>query len=144
MATQTNQPSELGLQESTRRSPRLAKTTRTSPTQRAWDCTDTLEPRPFWKARGLCLNVEDPDLFFGGDNKLPMAKDDVDEARSWCVRCPVARDCLIYAFQNAERYGIWAGLTVEERKRTREIAPSLEQALVYFDEGSLHARVVRL
>ena len=105
---------------------------------------DTLQPRPFWKTRGLCLNADDPDLFFGGDNKLPMAKDDVDEARQWCVRCPVARDCLIYSFQNAEKYGIWAGLTVEERKRTRESTSSLTEALEHFDDGTLHDKVVRL
>lgn len=105
---------------------------------------DTLQPAPYWKRRANCLNAADPDLFFGEDDKLPMPKDAVEDARKWCLGCPVARDCLIHSFQQGERYGIWGGFTVEERKRIRDVADSLVEALRYFDAGALHRMVVRL
>jgi WhiB family redox-sensing transcriptional regulator len=103
-----------------------------------------LQPRVYWKTRGNCRNVEDPDVFFGEDNKLPMPKDEVDAARAWCRRCPVARDCLIFAFQQNEHFGIWGGFTYEERKRARELTGSLVEAVALFDLNQLHDLVVRL
>ena len=102
-----------------------------------------MQPQAYWKTRANCLGA-DPELFFGDSDGLPQARAIVEEARKWCRLCPVARDCLIFALQNNERYGIWGGLTVEERKRTREIANDLLDALRYFDRGNLLTLVVRL
>lgn len=37
-------------------------------------------------------------------------------AKAVCARCHVRRDCLQYAVDNNERYGIWGGLTDVERR----------------------------
>jgi WhiB family redox-sensing transcriptional regulator len=42
-----------------------------------------------------------------------------DVARQICQRCPVREDCLAYAIDGAERFGIWGGLTERERRRLR-------------------------
>lgn len=40
------------------------------------------------------------------------------EAKAFCGRCPVASQCLAYALGN-EKYGLWGGLTPEERDEVR-------------------------
>lgn len=52
-----------------------------------------------------------PDLFF------PGRCDDADaaEAVALCGRCDVRVDCLTYATQTRQRFGIWAGTTPAER-----------------------------
>lgn len=73
-----------------------------------------------------------------------MGKDDVDSARRFCASCPVIKDCLIYALQNDERFGIWGGFTAEERKRMQQQIPSLVDVLSQLSDGALHAAVVKL
>jgi WhiB family redox-sensing transcriptional regulator len=45
-----------------------------------------------------------------------------------CATCPVRRECLEYALDNNEHYGVWAGTTEQGRKalrRRRRAAPLL-------------------
>jgi WhiB family redox-sensing transcriptional regulator len=36
-----------------------------------------------------------------------------------CGHCPVRDDCLAYALNGDEQYGVWGGLTAEERRALR-------------------------
>jgi hypothetical protein len=36
-----------------------------------------------------------------------------------CQRCPVRVECLAYAIDSDEQYGVWGGLTVDERRALR-------------------------
>jgi WhiB family redox-sensing transcriptional regulator len=36
-----------------------------------------------------------------------------------CGRCPVRDECLAYALDHDEQYGVWGGLTAEERRPLR-------------------------
>lgn len=40
---------------------------------------------------------------------------DADECRALCRRCPVRAECLAQAMENQEPWGIWGGLSTEER-----------------------------
>lgn len=40
-------------------------------------------------------------------------------ARSLCERCPVRLPCLDYALETGEKWGMWGGLTPEERTREK-------------------------
>lgn len=67
-----------------------------------------------WRDRANCLGL-DVDMFFpsaGG----PLG----DEARAVCAACEVREDCQNYAIENAERYGIWGGMTARELRRRRQ------------------------
>jgi WhiB family redox-sensing transcriptional regulator len=57
----------------------------------------------------------DPDLWFPeqGDG----SRGSVRQAKKWCKECPVQMECLAYAVANREAFGIWGGLTVEERSK---------------------------
>lgn len=43
-------------------------------------------------------------------------------AKKVCGGCPIASQCLDYALRTDERWGIWGGLTVEERDRLKASA----------------------
>lgn len=63
-----------------------------------------------WQARGLCLDVPDPDELF-----FPMPAEEPAAALALCARCVVRVECLTHALSVPERYGVWGGTTEEER-----------------------------
>ena len=65
-----------------------------------------------WQSRANCMGV-DPDLFF------PERGASTREAKEVCRGCVVKDDCLEYALDNGEKFGIWGGLSVRERRRLR-------------------------
>ena len=68
-----------------------------------------------WQADSLCAQT-DPEAFFpekGGSSR---------EAKKICGQCEVSAQCLEYALQNDERFGIWGGLSERERRRLRRRA----------------------
>ncbi|QBZ73532.1 WhiB family transcription factor [Streptomyces phage Mischief19] len=57
----------------------------------------------------------------GPDGVAPMFPHPADEAgieyaKSLCNRCPIRDACLEAALDNREAFGIWGGLTTEERR----------------------------
>jgi len=66
-----------------------------------------------WKLKGSCRGL-DADLFFpdrGASTRL---------AKSVCRKCPVQEECLEYAVNNREKFGIWGGLSERERRAIRK------------------------
>jgi WhiB family redox-sensing transcriptional regulator len=72
-----------------------------------------------WQARSNCMGV-DPDLFF------PERGASTREAKEVCRGCVVREDCLEYALDNGEKFGIWGGMSERERRRLRR-ARALER-----------------
>ncbi|MDQ5874483.1 MAG: WhiB family transcriptional regulator [Actinomycetota bacterium] len=62
--------------------------------------------------RGVCVGHPDPDLWF------PERGRSAEPAKRICARCPVREECLEWALQH-EDFGVWGGLSAQERKRTR-------------------------
>jgi WhiB family transcriptional regulator, redox-sensing transcriptional regulator len=65
-----------------------------------------------WQARANCMGV-DPDLFF------PERGASTREAKEVCRGCVVREDCLEYALDSGEKFGIWGGMSERERRRLR-------------------------
>ena len=65
-----------------------------------------------WWDQANCLGV-DPDLFF------PERGASTREAKAVCRGCVVQMDCLDYAIENSEKFGIWGGMSERERRRER-------------------------
>jgi WhiB family redox-sensing transcriptional regulator len=61
---------------------------------------------------GLCREV-DADTFFAdvGENHK------ISAARIICGRCDVREACLEYALEHGERYGMWGGMTENQRRK---------------------------
>lgn len=72
---------------------------------------------PGWRERAACL-AHPALLFFGFDEAENPGEKRAreDAAKAVCASCPVMRDCLEYALETREPYGIWGGLTESERK----------------------------
>ena len=68
-----------------------------------------------WAADAKCLDA-DPETFF------PEKGGSTREAKRICTHCPVRNECLDYALDNDERFGIWGGLSERERRKLRRIA----------------------
>lgn len=67
-----------------------------------------------WAKYGKCRG-EDTGKWFLDDNKSALGRQNVKEAKAVCALCPVRIQCLNYAIENNERFGIWGGLTPHER-----------------------------
>jgi WhiB family redox-sensing transcriptional regulator len=70
-----------------------------------------------WRALGACRD-EDPELFFPVTSKGPAARQ-LMAAKAICAGCVVSRECLRYALENRQDYGVWGGTSEEERKLMR-------------------------
>lgn len=68
-----------------------------------------------WQADALCAQT-DPESFF------PEKGGSTREAKRICDSCEVRSECLDYALQNDERFGIWGGLSERERRKLRREA----------------------
>jgi WhiB family transcriptional regulator, redox-sensing transcriptional regulator len=68
-----------------------------------------------WQERALCAQT-DPEAFF------PEKGGSTREAKKICTGCEVRGECLEYALQHDERFGIWGGLSERERRRLKRQA----------------------
>jgi WhiB family redox-sensing transcriptional regulator len=68
-----------------------------------------------WTKRALCAEV-------GGDEFYPEKGGSVREAKAVCRGCEVRAECLAYALEHDERFGIWGGLSEPERRRLKRNA----------------------
>lgn len=68
-----------------------------------------LEERP-WAVFSACRSA-DPALFFGA------TRDDERAAVRICGTCTVKDECLSFAVETRERFGVWGGMTERQRKR---------------------------
>ncbi len=68
-----------------------------------------LDERP-WAVFSACREA-DPTIFFAS------TRDNERAALVVCATCTVKDDCLDFAFNSRERFGVWGGTTERERKR---------------------------
>jgi WhiB family redox-sensing transcriptional regulator len=68
-----------------------------------------------WQTDALCAQT-DPESFF------PEKGGSTRDAKRICTTCDVRDECLEYALQNDERFGIWGGLSERERRKLKRRA----------------------
>ncbi len=102
-----------------------------------------------WRHRAACRD-EDGELFFAVGASGPALLQ-IAEAKTVCRRCPVARQCLDLALDEGLDYGVFGGLSEDERRalkrrnaRTRartqtEQEPEVEQPTPVRVDGRLMA-----
>ena len=76
---------------------------------------DGADDEPEWQERALCAQT-DPEAFF------PEKGGSTREAKRVCTGCDVRSECLEYALEHDERFGIWGGLSERERRKLRRRA----------------------
>ena len=60
-----------------------------------------------------------PEIYFPDQHETRISTPAVKTAKQICGRCPIQDLCLDYAFDSQEPFGIWGGLTPEERRQIR-------------------------
>jgi WhiB family transcriptional regulator, redox-sensing transcriptional regulator len=65
-----------------------------------------------WWLSALCAET-DPEAFF------PERGASTTTAKAVCALCTVRAECLEYAIENDERFGIWGGTSENERRQLR-------------------------
>jgi WhiB family transcriptional regulator, redox-sensing transcriptional regulator len=67
-----------------------------------------------WREFAGCRSAE-PELFFpvsAAGQSLAQA----DRAKAVCAGCTVRRECLQFALATRQGYGVWGGMSEEERR----------------------------
>ncbi|MFI6585015.1 WhiB family transcriptional regulator [Embleya sp. NPDC050493] len=68
-----------------------------------------------WQLSAACRGV-DSALFFHPEGERGAARVAREaSAKEVCMRCPVRRQCATHALKVREPYGVWGGLTEDER-----------------------------
>lgn len=79
-----------------------------------------------WRDLAECLNSP-YDMFF------PEKGQSTKEAKKICSTCMVREECLQWALDNDERFGIWGGTSQQERKRIKR-----QQSRMQNPDGKTH------
>jgi len=57
-----------------------------------------------------------PEIFFPEDFPEKQLRElSIATAKRLCNQCPIKRDCLEYAIETDQRFGVWAGTTSADR-----------------------------
>ncbi|MGC5258403.1 WhiB family transcriptional regulator [Gordonia sp. DT218] len=76
----------------------------------------SLADQPEWMRYGPCAST-DPEAFF------PEKGESTRAAKAVCARCDFRDQCLQFALDNGERFGVWGGLSERERRDLRRELP---------------------
>ncbi len=72
-----------------------------------------------WQEQAACRGM-DLGLFFGPDGeRQPEREKREAAAKKVCFSCPVRLQCLEHALTYPENYGVWGGMTEDERAAER-------------------------
>jgi WhiB family redox-sensing transcriptional regulator len=66
-----------------------------------------------WQDRARCSQI-DPEAFF------PEKGGSTRDAKKVCQGCEVRAECLQFAIDHDERFGVWGGLSERERRRLKD------------------------
>lgn len=78
------------------------------------------QPRPIiddweWQFEAACKGMPTDIFFYSDRERGPRRERRERAAKAICSSCPVINQCREQALRLAEPYGIWGGLTEEER-----------------------------
>ena len=69
-----------------------------------------------WQLMGACRG-EDPDTFFHPEGERGPAREARERAaKAVCATCPVLTQCAAHALAVREPYGVWGGMSEDDRE----------------------------
>jgi WhiB family redox-sensing transcriptional regulator len=69
-----------------------------------------------WQVGAACRGQETSDFYHPENERGPSRLRRELRAKAVCARCPVIANCLNWALEAREPYGVWGGMSVEERE----------------------------
>ena len=80
------------------------------------DANRSSEDERTWQLAARCRGV-DPDLFFHPEDERGKARRARQvRAKQICMACPVLDQCRAYSLRGREAFGVWGGISEEERR----------------------------
>ncbi len=70
-----------------------------------------------WQLRAVCRGMDTADFFHPDAERGPSKHRRDAKAKAICASCPVIAQCRTHALQVHEPYGVWGGLTADERNQ---------------------------
>lgn len=70
-----------------------------------------------WQLRGSCRGMDSGMFFHPDGERGPARAMRETRAKEVCRGCPVLRECRRHALAVHERYGVWGGLSEQDRER---------------------------
>ncbi len=81
-----------------------------------------------WRSKAACAK-QDPELWFYDEYHTDHAEIITKVAKAVCATCPVRPECLRYALDADERFGVYGGYTRKERmklaRKERTVIPRI-------------------
>ena len=68
-----------------------------------------------WQLNAACRGMASSTFFHPPDERGDLRQARIHQAKAICRGCPVINQCLAHALQIPEPYGIWGGLSEDER-----------------------------
>lgn len=69
-----------------------------------------------WQYQGACRDKETEQFFHPEGERGGTRRRRAAAAKAICMTCPVLEQCREYALRAHEPYGVWGGMTEEERR----------------------------
>ena len=95
-----------------------------------------------WQYNGACRDL-DPEAFFHPDGERgPRRRNRENAAKAVCASCPVIAACRAHALAVQEPYGIWGGLSEDDRAVILErqgVTPLTIPAAIVAENSVSHA-----
>lgn len=70
-----------------------------------------------WQHQGACRDLDDTLFFHPEGERGPRRRQREAAAVAICQTCPVIEQCREHALRSREPYGVWGGLTEDERAK---------------------------
>ncbi|WP_395728441.1 WhiB family transcriptional regulator [Nakamurella sp.] len=68
-----------------------------------------------WQLAGACRGMDVDAFFLAAGERRRSKQRRIEAAKLTCRTCPVIAQCRTYALRTREPYGVWGGLSEEER-----------------------------
>lgn len=69
-----------------------------------------------WQHRGLCRSINPETFFHPEGERGPSRRRRDQRAIAICEQCPVIKECAEHALRVREPYGVWGGMTEDDRE----------------------------
>ena len=70
-----------------------------------------------WQERGKCREAANELFFLDDGEKGAVKRRKIELAKRVCKACPVINECTQHALSLPEPYGVWGGMSEEDRKK---------------------------
>ena len=83
-----------------------------------------------WQYEGSCRTMPSEMFFHPDGERGPRRRNRENAAKAICASCPVIQQCRTHALAVQEPYGIWGGLSEDDRLAIigKEITPEVSHA----------------